>query len=71
MKALIALGLGIGIGVAIGTGVVWILTQPTIDELKRRVKLLEDRVYEFQTRYENDLNAVREGYSIYITKFKN
>lgn len=71
MKALIALGLGIGIGVAIGTGVVWILTQPTIDELKRRVKLLEDRVYEFQTRYENDLNAVGEGYSIYITKFKN
>lgn len=60
LKVLIALGLGIGIG----AGVVWILTQPTIDELKRRVKLLEDRVYEFQTRYENDLNTVREEHSV-------
>jgi hypothetical protein len=45
-------------------GVAWVLTQPTVDELKRKVKLLEDRVYEFQTMYENDLNAVKEEYSI-------
>jgi len=64
LKAIIALGLGIGIGVAIGAGVVWILTQPTIDELKRRIKLLENRVYEFQTRYENDLNAIREEHGL-------
>lgn len=64
LKALVALGLGIGIGVVVGAGVVWILTQPAVDELKRRVKLLEDRVYEFQIRYENDLNAVREEYCI-------
>jgi len=64
LRTIIALGVGIGIGVAIGAGVVWVLTQPTIDELKRRIKLLEDRVYEFQTRYENDLNAIREEYGI-------
>lgn len=49
----------LGFGVFIG----WVLTKPTIDKLKRRIKLLEDRVYEFQTRYETDLNAIREEYS--------
>ena len=60
LKRLIAFLIGLGVG----AGVVWILTRPTIDELKRRIKLLEDRVYEFQTRYENDLNAIREEYSV-------
>lgn len=58
------LGVAVGIGIAIGAGVVWILTRPTIDELKRRIKLLEDRIYEYQTMYENDLNAIREEYSL-------
>lgn len=64
LKALIAVGVGIGIGVVIGAGVVWAITQPTIDELRKRTRLLEDRIYEFQTRYENDLNAIREEYGI-------
>jgi predicted RNase H-like nuclease (RuvC/YqgF family) len=64
LKALITLGVGIGIGVAIGAEVVRILTQPIIDELKRRIKLLEDRIHEFQTRYENDLNAIKEEHTI-------
>jgi len=51
-------------GLGIGAGVVWVLTQPTIDDLKRRIKLLEDRIYEFQTRYETDLNAIKEEHSI-------
>ena len=56
--------LGVGVGLTIGAGVVWALTQPTIDDLKRRIKLLEDRIYEFQTRYENDLNTIREEHTI-------
>jgi hypothetical protein len=52
------------IGLVIGGGVVWAFTRPTIDELRKKVKLLEDRVYEFQTRYETDLNTIKAEHSI-------
>lgn len=56
--------LGVGIGLTIGAGVVWVLTQPTVNDLKRRIKLLEDRICEFQTRYEDDSNTIREEHTI-------
>jgi predicted RNase H-like nuclease (RuvC/YqgF family) len=54
----------LGIGALVGAGIVWFLTQPKIEEQKRKINLLESRVYEFQTRYESDLNAIREEHNI-------
>jgi predicted RNase H-like nuclease (RuvC/YqgF family) len=58
------------LGLVIGGGVVWTVTQPTIDDLKRRIKLLEDRICEFQTRYENDLNTIREEHTILYSQIQ-
>jgi|GEM_PF-5788737 len=71
LRTLIAVGVSIGIGVAIGAGVVWVLAQPTIDELRRRVMLLEGRIYEFQTRYETDSNRIREEYSLLYNQIQD
>lgn len=71
LKTLIAVGVGIGAGIAIGAGVVWVLTQPTVNELRRKVKLLEDRIYEFQNRYESDLNTIREEHTFLYNQIQD
>lgn len=55
MRRLLAFLFGLGVGIL----VVRILTKPEIDKLKRRINLLEGRVYELLTRYENDFNDIR------------
>lgn len=58
------------IALGIGAGVVWFITRPRMEELKRKIRLLEERVYELHTRYEDDFNTITEEYNLLYNQIR-
>ncbi len=64
MSRWLAFLLGVGVTGGIAYVAYKVFVEPAMEELKRRIKLLEDRICEFETTYNRDLNAIKEEHAI-------
>lgn len=62
------------IGGVVGGGIVWLLTQPRVESLEKRVAKLESlefRVREFETTYHSDVKRIEDEYKFLWSKIQD